>query len=246
VVSNSWPAPSLEAPGRRQSDSAYDRLKQLIIRAELRPGAVIEEAAMMERLGVGRTPLREALQRLAQEDLIENVPRRGYFVTEITAADLYNVFEVRQHLEGLAARLAAKRARPVHLAEFEAMLVEARAGIADDNRDLDWNLGVDEWFHRIIGQATGNPYLVAAITRHYGLSVRTLYLSRVPITLVREEIENYENMHAALQAADPARAEAAMRQHLDFDPTAIFRNAGGTTRNREPAAAEAHGAGRRP
>lgn len=208
---------------QRQSDHAYDKLRQLIIRAELRPGAVIEEAAMMERLGVGRTPLREALQRLAQEDLIENVPRRGYFVNEITAADLFHVFEVRQSLEGFAARLAAERAQPTHLAEFEAMMVEARAGIADDNRDLDWNLRVDEWFHRIIVQATGNPHLQSAINRQYGLAVRTLYLSRVPITLIREEIENYELMYAALTAHDPDAAEAAMRKHLDFDPSAVFR-----------------------
>lgn len=224
----------MEPASRRQSDSAYDRLKQLIIRAELRPGAVIEEAAMMDLLKVGRTPLREAMQRLAQEDLIENVPRRGYFVTEITAADLYHVFEVRQNLEAFAARLAAGRARASHLAEFQTLLADAHAGIASDNRDLDWNLGVDEWFHRIIGHAAGNPHLIAAINRHYGLSVRTLYLSRVPITLIREEIENYENMYAALKAADPARAEAAMRKHLDFDPTAVFRNATSGDRGHSP------------
>jgi DNA-binding GntR family transcriptional regulator len=213
----------MEAATQRQSDQAYEKLRQLIIRAELRPGAVIEEAAMMDRLGVGRTPLRESLQRLAQEDLIENVPRRGYFVTEVTAADLYHVFEVRRSLEGFAARLAAERIQPGHLAEFEAMMVEARAGIANDIRDLEWNLGVDEWFHRIIVQATGNPYLLSAINRHYGLAVRTLYLSRVPITPIRDEIENYEIMHAALSAGDPDAAEAAMRKHLDFDPTAVFR-----------------------
>ena len=70
----------------------------------------------MRRLDAGRTPLREALQRLAQEDLIRNVPRRGYFVTDTSAADLFQVFEVRQSLEKLSARLAAERAGPDHLA----------------------------------------------------------------------------------------------------------------------------------
>lgn len=225
----------MEAASQRQSDAAYESLKQLIIRAELRPGAVIEEAVMMERLGVGRTPLREAVQRLAQEDLLESVPRRGYFVTEITAADLYNVFEVRLHLEAFAARLAAERIRPHQLAEFDALLEEGRAGIAADRRDLDWNLGIDERFHRIVSQATGNPYLVAAINRHLGLSVRTLYLSRVPITLIRDEIATYEEMRAALAAGDPAAAEDAMRKHLDFDPTEMFRNASAGPRGREHA-----------
>jgi GntR family transcriptional regulator, rspAB operon transcriptional repressor len=207
---------------RRQSDAVYDELRRLIIRTELDPGAPIEEAALMKRLGVGRTPLREALQRLAQEDLIRNVPRRGYFVTETSAADLLQVFEVRQSLEKLSARLAAERAGPAHLAEYERMLGEARLGVTGGNEDMDWNLAIDEWFHQLLARASGNAYLVGAINRYYALSVRVHYLSRLHLTMVREEIEKYEAMGSALSRRDGAAAAAVMHEHLSFDPMAFM------------------------
>jgi DNA-binding GntR family transcriptional regulator len=208
---------------KRQSDAVYDELRRLIIRTDLTPGAPIEEAALMKRLGIGRTPLREALQRLAQEDLIRNVPRRGYFVTETSAADLLQVFEVRQSLEKLSARLAAERAGPAHLAEYERMLGEARLGVAAGNEDMDWNLAIDEWFHQLLARASGNAYLVGAINRYYALSVRVHYLSRLHLTMVREEIEKYEAMGSALGRRDGAAAAAVMHEHLSFDPMA-FKN----------------------
>ena len=176
----------------------------------------------MKRLGAGRTPLREALQRLAQEDLIRNVPRRGYFITDTSAADLFQVFEVRQSLEELSARLAAERAKPEHLEEFDRFLREARRGIAEGNEDMTWNLGVDEWFHQLLARASGNVYLVGAINRYYALSVRVHYLSRLHLTLIREEIDKYEAMFAALQRKDGDRAAAVMHEHLFFDPMALI------------------------
>jgi DNA-binding GntR family transcriptional regulator len=207
---------------KRQSDAVYDELRRLIIRTELTPGAPIEESALMKRLGIGRTPLREALQRLAQEDLIRNVPRRGYFVTETSAADLLQVFEVRQSLEKLSARLAAERAGPAHLAEYERMLGEARLGVAQGNEDMAWNLAIDEWFHQLLARASGNAYLVGAINRYYALSVRVHYLSRLHLTMVREEIEKYEAIGSALGRRDGAAAAAVMHEHLSFDPMAFI------------------------
>jgi len=207
---------------KRQSDAVYDELRRLIIRTELTPGAPIEESTLMKRLGIGRTPLREALQRLAQEDLIRNVPRRGYFVTETSAADLLQVFEVRQSLEKLSARLAAERAGPAHLAEYERMLGEARLGVAQGNEDMAWNLAIDEWFHQLLARASGNAYLVGAINRYYALSVRVHYLSRLHLTMVREEIEKYEAIGSALARRDGAAAAAVMHEHLSFDPMAFI------------------------
>ena len=208
--------------GTRQSDTAYERLRQMVLRGALKPGALIEEAAEMERLGVGRTPLREALQRLAHEDLIEVVPRRGYFVTTISAAEMFQIFEARLNMEIQAVRLAAERVTPDVVAQQNALLAEARAGIADDNRDPAWNLDIDERFHGMIAAASGNRYLAATLTRFYGLSVRTLYLSKIPITLVKDEIANYEAVFDAIAAADVDRAEAAMRRHLEFDPMTMI------------------------
>ena len=212
----------LRAAFVRQSDAVYEELRRLIVRTDLPPGSPVEEGPLMKRLGAGRTPLREALQRLAQEDLIRNVPRRGYFVTDTSAADLLQVFEVRQSLEELSARLAAERAKPEHLEEYDQLLRQAQRGIAEGNEDMTWNLGVDEWFHQLLARASANVYLVGAINRYYGLSVRVHYLSRLPLTMVREEVEKYEAMFAALQRKDGNRAAAVMHQHLFFDPMTLI------------------------
>src|SRR6184192_466143 len=96
----------------------------MIVSVELRPGAVIDERGLMERLGIGRTPIREALRRLAQEKLVEVFPRRGMFVTRVDVRDLARLCEVRALLEPEAARLAAERATYDDLDEIRALLGE--------------------------------------------------------------------------------------------------------------------------
>jgi DNA-binding FadR family transcriptional regulator len=93
--------------------------------------------------------------------------------------------------------------------------------MAADNRDPAWNLDIDERFHGLISAASGNRTLAATLTRFYGLSVRTLYLSKTPITLVKDEIANFVAVFEAIAAGDPDRAERAMRKHLEFDPMTI-------------------------
>ena len=92
------------------ADKAYYAIRDMIVSLQLRPGAVINERALIERLGIGRTPVREALRRLAQEQLVEVYPRRGMFVTTVEIRDLASLCEVRDVLESHAARLAAERA----------------------------------------------------------------------------------------------------------------------------------------
>jgi len=205
------------SPARRMSDVAYEKLRQAIIRAEFEPGAPIEEKIVMERLEIGRTPLREALQRLSQEDLVKNVPQRGYFVSTTSAADLFQLIEFRLNAEALSARLAAARANAGHLAEFGRILDEAEAGAAADNQDIAWNIEIDERMHRLVANAGGNNYLAQALNRLYALSVRSLYLSHVPITLIRDELATMRTLRDALAARDADAAEAAMRRHLDFN-----------------------------
>src|SRR5262249_56355181 len=94
----------------------------LIVTLELPPGAVVREPELTERLGIGRTPVREALRRLAQERLVEGFPRRGMFVTKVDVRDLARLCEVRVALEPEAARLAAERATQTDLAELRGLL----------------------------------------------------------------------------------------------------------------------------
>ncbi|MEI5676728.1 GntR family transcriptional regulator [Mesorhizobium sp. CGMCC 1.15528] len=216
----------LGEPKRRQSDTAYDGLRAAIIKAELMPGAAIDERQCMEMLGVGRTPLREALQRLAQEDLLLAVPQRGYFVSSTSAADFFHLNEFRLHSEALAARMAAMRIDDAQLSEFDALMEEARAGIAERRMEIEWHLGVDERMHRLVARASGNPYLAQSLNRLYALSVRSLYVARVPVTLIFDELENFEAIRDALAARDPDRAEIAMRDHLTVSVVQMVRPAG--------------------
>src|SRR5437870_13123370 len=104
----------------------------MIVSLELRPGAVIDERRLMERLGIGRTPVREALRRLAQERLVEVYPRRGMFVTGVDVRELARLSEVRAVLEPEAARLAAERATEADREELAGLLLELDAENYDD------------------------------------------------------------------------------------------------------------------
>ena len=208
---------------RTQTEAAYEELARLIVRAELEPGAAIEETVLMQRLGVGRTPLREALQRLIHQALVQHLPNRGYFVTTASATDLFRVFEIREQLEILAASLAAERRSIAHLEDYRSFLDAAHEGIRLQGEDRDWNIATDHAFHDLIARASGNRYLQADITRYYNLSARVLYLSGQRMALVRDEIDRYAAMFQALESRDIAAATAIMRAHMSFDPTQIDR-----------------------
>jgi DNA-binding GntR family transcriptional regulator len=201
---------------QRRSDSAYEALKQRIIQLELSPGAPIEETQLMESLGVGRTPLREALQRLSQEDLIKNIPRRGYFVANIAVTDPLHVFEVRRQLEAFSARLAAERATAAHLAEFDAFLEETAQNA--DTGNFDWNLEADHNFHQLVAKASGNPFLQQTLDRLFNLTIRLLYTYKLHVTVVNEELAAYQAIVDAIRNREPEAAESAMLNHLGFPP----------------------------
>src|SRR3990172_10489661 len=97
------------ATGQRQSDCAYEQLKKMIVHMEFKPGSLVNETELMERLKIGRTPLREAILRLVEEKLVEIVPRRGYFIADVSMSDITYAQEFRQHLECTSARMAAIR-----------------------------------------------------------------------------------------------------------------------------------------
>src|ERR687897_3676091 len=109
---------------RLVAERAYTELRDRIVTLHLPPGTVLREDALMGELGIGRTPLREAVKRLALENLVDVQPRRGTFVSAVEAADIQNITEVRAELEGYAAELAALRLDPDTRAAAEALRKE--------------------------------------------------------------------------------------------------------------------------
>ncbi len=195
----------------RLSDKAYRLIRHKIITLELPPLSAIDEQALMEDLQLGRTPIREALQRLASEDLILFAPRRGMFVADVSLTDLQKVFEMRMLLEGFCARLAAERASEDHLAEMEAVVRELDQVPDGDSRAL---MAIDERFHELLYQAADNEFLAHTLKRLHALSFRIWHLVLDRLGSVRGAMDQHVAITNALQARDGVRAEALVQQHV--------------------------------
>jgi DNA-binding GntR family transcriptional regulator len=198
----------------RLSDKAYQLIRHKIITLELPPLSAIDEQALMEDLRLGRTPIREALQRLVAEGLVISAPRRGMYVAEIGITDLQKIFEMRMMLEGFCARLAAERISSEQLRQMQAVILELEHTPDDDGKAL---MDLDERFHHLIYQAADNEFLADTLARLHALSHRIWHLVLERIGDVRGAMEQHVAITAALQEGDGAQAEALLRQHVsDF------------------------------
>ena len=166
----------------------------------------------MKKLKIGRTPLREAFQRLAHENLVVIHPRRGIQVADLNTRDLQKIFEVRIELEVYAACLAARRATPAQIAEMEALFANAEALICSgDNRQL---IHYDHQAHRLLAQAAHNEFLEESLERLYDHVLRLWYVSLHKVSRLREAIEEHRDLIAAVKAGDGERAAGIMRAHI--------------------------------
>jgi len=199
-----------------QTDRAYNVLKSRIVSLELPPGAILREDELTETLGLGRTPIREALQRLARDDLVIILPRRGMYVAEIGVTDLKQIFEARIPLETWSARLAAERINAAQLERLEQVLLQAAAG-EDDPDYASILMQTDNQVHSIISEATANKFLMDGVRWLYDLTSRIWKLTPNPSAGAEIIRRRHRELLAALRAGDADQAEAAMRQDIiDF------------------------------
>jgi DNA-binding GntR family transcriptional regulator len=195
------------------SDRAYYAIRELIVTLELAPGAVVSERELMEQLGVGRTPVREALRDLAREQLVEVFPRRGIFVSGVDVGDIAGLSEVRLVLEAKAARLAAERRNDADRAETERLLEELSetAGEHDGRRLID----LDQRIHRHVYRCTHNPFLEATLEEYYVLTLRIWFLALDRVERLDDAIREHHAILEAIRDQDPERAEVVMRAHVE-------------------------------
>lgn len=194
--------------------------------AELPPGTPLDERELMEALGVGRTPLREAVLRLEHERLVRSLGRRGYIVAETSPLDLFRAFELRREIECFGAGCAAERRTEKDLRALDAFLERVVSDMDVMAGNMAWNLEADEEFHRVVAEASDNRFVSESLAYLYGLSVRSLYTSRVPATLVRDEVGVYREVHSAIARRDSVAAADAMGRHLTVSPIGtVFPNA---------------------
>jgi DNA-binding GntR family transcriptional regulator len=196
---------------RSLSDRAYYRLRELIVSLELPPGSIVDERGLMARLGIGRTPVREALRALARDDLVEVHPRRGMFVSSVEVGDLAALSEVRATLESFAARLAAERRTEADVQATEALLDGLGERAALDDRGL---FELDQRLHRHVWRCAGNDFLERTLDGYYVLTLRIWFLALDRMARLDEAVQEHRELLEAIRDSDPARAEDAMRRHI--------------------------------
>jgi DNA-binding GntR family transcriptional regulator len=199
----------------RASERAQAALRDAILRGELRPGAHLGEVELAERLGVSRTPVREALSRLAAEGLVEAHAHRGARVVSFSADDLDGIFDVRLALEPRATGRAAMRVTEADLDALDDLAHRMLAvGAPGPDQDLDALVGLNRDFHARLLDAADAPALSAALANvvHTPVVLRTFH-TYDPASLARSLAHHLEIV-AALRAGDADWASAVMRSHL--------------------------------
>lgn len=194
------------------SEQAYRYIKQKIVSLALAPGSVINERALQRELGFGRTPIREALQRLSLEKLVNILSRRGMFVADIGITDLPKLFEMRVVSESLAARMAARRGQPKHWQYMEAVLEQL-----PDPDQPEYNealISIDQRCHEIIYEAADNHFLADTLITHYALSLRLWYYFLSEIGDMRSAIMEHQQILEALKERDGQEAARLMGEHI--------------------------------
>jgi DNA-binding GntR family transcriptional regulator len=190
---------------------AYQLIREKIVTLELKPLAVIDEQALMENLQLGRTPIREALHRLATEDLVIIAPRRGMFVADISITDLQKIFEMRILVEGYCAQLAAQRATLAQIAQMEAVISRLDQATGTDTQEL---MAIDQSLHQLMYAAADNKFLADDLNRLHALSLRLWYLALDKLEDLKGAIDDHRRVVEALKVKDGALAERLMQQHI--------------------------------
>ncbi|MDN5808451.1 MAG: GntR family transcriptional regulator [Brevibacterium sp.] len=211
---------SADAVSQKMSlaERAYEILRHRLIMLDIAPGDPINEAGLSAELDVGRTPIREALKRLESDHLVVSYSRRGTFASNIDLKDLSTISEMREVLEPIAARKAARNITPERCREFEATIADLRELKETDEpralveRDLE--------VHRLIYSSVDNPHLMETLVRLDDLATRIwcLVIPRIPdlIGHIREHIDLLEAILEGKESAVEAHAAEHVRE---FDKT---------------------------
>jgi DNA-binding GntR family transcriptional regulator len=204
----------------RASDAAYDRLREEILHWRLLPGTPLSEVELAERLGVSRTPLRAALARLALEGLVDTSRGRTGVVSEVSAASITELFELREALETQAARLVARRAEPTEFSRLADRFAEAPELLRAEGVDAYYALVAE--FDAALDVALGNAVYRGALD---GIRLHLARARRIatdnPERLVRSA-EEHRLICAAIADGDAALAASATTVHLKASLTTIL------------------------
>ena len=200
-----------------QTDQAYNVLEEQIVTLRLEPGAVLSETRLASELGFGRTPIREALQRLARESLIVILPRKGILVAEINPRKQLLALEVRRELERLMARAGAMRATAAEKARF-LEIAAGREQAARDNDDISF-MRYDHALNVLVSQAAHNEYASRAMGLLHGLSRRFWYMHYKEAADLPLCARLHAQLARRIAKGNPEEAARASDQLVDYAET---------------------------
>jgi DNA-binding GntR family transcriptional regulator len=195
------------------TDRAYSDLEELIVTLQLPPGSAVSETALSERIGIGRTPIREALQRLARERLVTILPRRGIIVSEINVKSQLRLIELRREVERLVAKCAAKRATDEERARFDEL-----AGIFEKsakNSDETTFIRADREFNELCTRAARNEFATGAMGLMHALSRRFWFLHYQQAADMPLTAKLHADIARAIAAGDRAGVGKAVDRLMD-------------------------------
>jgi len=200
------------APRGLLADRAYRELRDRLVTLRIAPGAPIDEDLIGRELEMGRTPVREAIKRLALENLVTVFPRRGTFASDINITDLAHISDVRAQLESHAAYRAAERITDAQREELRGLLEELQASRGTD--DLESLMELDARVHRFIYRCAANPFLEETLGRYFNLSLRIwcLVIDRLPHLFAR--VHEHQDVLLAISAGEAERARDILAAHI--------------------------------
>ncbi len=204
----------LERP-RSLTSQAYELIEELIVKLELRPGTAISEAELSARLGIGRTPVREALQRLAREHLVQILPQRGVLVSEIDIKRQLRLLEARREVERLVVRCAARRANDGERKRFTELAKEFTA--TAKTRDHVRFMRADKEFNDLSLRAARNEFATGAMGLMHGLSRRFWFMHHHQADDIDQMATLHGNLSRAIADADEAAAANALDTLIDHN-----------------------------
>jgi DNA-binding GntR family transcriptional regulator len=192
------------------SDRAYAALRDRLVTLEIPPGAPIDEDALTRELGVGRTPVREAVRRLVLEGLVIVYPRRGTFASAINITSLSDITEVRAVLEAHAAARAAALADHADVAEARALMAELDSLDAGQAQLID----LDARIHRFVYHCCRNPYLTQDLDRYLNMSLRIWHLTADRLPPLAGRVREHRDLLDAICRQDSDAARKIASEHV--------------------------------
>jgi len=210
-ASSAGSAPGASGASISFAEHAYTVIRDRLVMLDIAPGAPINDARLAESLGLGRTPVREALKRLETERLVVAFPRRGTFATEVNITDLAHLSEVRLQLEPMAAAAAARRASRRDRTSLTTLLQELESGAHDDPRAM---LRLDLRVHRAVYTCTHNPFLEDTLVRYDNLATRIWCLFLERLSGVAGHVEEHGPLLRAIVAGDSRSAAKLASAHV--------------------------------